>query len=218
MTNSHQKCKNKDCRKYGRTEDMVKLPNNRYYCNDDCIMDVITKDRLKRQKQARISQNKAKKKEKELDIYWKKKKRDRNNNDTGKRKSAAQKAFNAFIRKRDENEPCISCGGTQLDVPYLRGGYWDCGHFKSVGGFPELRFEELNAHKQCKSCNGGSGRFARKDRTVSDEYKKRLAGKIGQKSFTWLNGPHDAKNYTCVDFKEIELHYKKKLKSLIHTS
>jgi len=215
VTNSHQRCKNKDCKKeYGRTEDMIPLPNGSYACDHDCIMAVVIKDRIKRTEQAREQLRWKKKQEKKIDLKVKKMKKDHYANDRGLRQREAQKAFNAFIRKRDELEPCISCGGTQLDVPYLRGGYWDCGHFKTVGGFPELRFEELNAHKQCKSCNGGSGRFARKDRTVSDEYKKRLAEKIGQESYAWLNGPHDAKNYTCADFKEIELKYKKKLKQL----
>ncbi len=69
-------------------------------------------------------------------------------------KAQAQKAFNAYIRARDAGLPCISCGET--NPPDLHGGQWDCGHFKTVGAYPELRFEERNAHKQCKSCNAGS--------------------------------------------------------------
>ncbi|MFT0955766.1 recombination protein NinG, partial [Klebsiella pneumoniae] len=69
-------------------------------------------------------------------------------------KTQAQKAFNAYIRARDVGLPCISCGET--NPPDLHGGQWDCGHFKTVGAYPELRFEERNAHKQCKSCNAGA--------------------------------------------------------------
>jgi len=180
-------------------------------------MDLISKKREKERVRALEQQKWEKKQDKIIDAKVKQMKKDMNANNRGLRQREAQNAFNKFIRKRDENLPCISCGGTQLDVSYLRGGYWDCGHFKTVGGFPELRFEELNAHKQCKSCNGGSGRFAKKDRTVSEEYKIRLAKKIGQEAYDWLSGPHKPNNYTCADFKEIELKYKKKLKELPET-
>lgn len=70
----------------------------------------------------------------------------------------AQSAFNAFIRERDEGKPCPSCG--TYHPPMIFGGQWDCGHFMGVGARPELRFEEKNAYRQCKACNGGSGRFA----------------------------------------------------------
>jgi hypothetical protein len=51
------------------------------------------------------------------------------------------------------------------------GGQWDCGHFMGVGARPELRFEEKNAYRQCKACNGGSGRFAAKNATVHARYR-----------------------------------------------
>ena len=63
----------------------------------------------------------------------------------------AQAAFNAFIRARDSGKPCISCSvplsGAQV------GGAFDCGHYRSVGSSPHLRFHEDNAHGQCKHCN-----------------------------------------------------------------
>ena len=57
-----------------------------------------------------------------------------------------QKVFNEFIRLRDKNEPCISCGRT-LPAKY------DAGHFYSVGAYPNLRFNEDNVHGQCVECN-----------------------------------------------------------------
>jgi hypothetical protein len=97
-------------------------------------------------------------------------------------------------------------------MPY---GKYDCGHFKTVGGFPELRFEELNAHKQCKKCNGGAGNFTRKDASVSKEYRKQLIKKIGLDKVEWLEGAHEPKKYTCAELKAIELLYKQKLKDLV---
>ena len=142
-----------------------------------------------------------------------KKKKELKDNDRKIRVPAAQKAFNAFIRARDCLLPCISCGNHILvDMPY---GKYDCGHYKTVGGFPELRFEELNAHKQCKKCNGGAGNFTRKDASVSKEYRINLIDKIGADKVDWLEGPHEPKKYTCAELKEIELRYKQKLKDLI---
>lgn len=124
----------------------------------------------------------------------------------------AQAAFNKFIRLRDADKPCISCG--RVDVEWTRGGAWDCGHFLGRGAYPELRFEELNAHKQCKSCNGGSAKYARKGRTVANEYEARLIERIGQDKVDWLKGPHEPKHYTVDDLKAIKQTYQAKCKEL----
>ena len=119
----------------------------------------------------------------------------------------AQEAFNAYIRERDKDEPCISCGKFGLENKH--GGAWDCGHFKSIGAFPELRYEPLNAHKQCKSCNSGSGKFGKfhkKELTVSAEYRERLIKKIGPDNVNWLEGKHEAKHYTKEQLEEIKKH------------
>jgi hypothetical protein len=63
----------------------------------------------------------------------------------------AQIAFNAFIRLRDKDQLCICC-----DKPYGTnnlGGDFDCGHWRSRGAAPHLRFNEDNAHGQRKYCN-----------------------------------------------------------------
>ena len=112
----------------------------------------------------------------------------------------AQAAFNAFIRARDESESCISCGRFHY-------GQYHAGHYRTVGANPELRFEELNCHKQCSVCNNHlSGNLI--------NYRIGLVAKIGQESVDWLEGPHAAKKYTVADLKQIELTYKQKLKEL----
>lgn len=120
----------------------------------------------------------------------------------------AQKAFNAFIRERDAPRTCISCPVSvfTLDVG-LTGGGWDCGHYLSVGSHPELRFEELNAHKQCKKCNnyrsGNAG-----------NYRLGLVHRIGISKVEWLEGPHEPAKYTVDDLKAICFRYRAKLKDL----
>ncbi|WP_354690909.1 recombination protein NinG [Phytobacter sp. RSE-02] len=127
-------------------------------------------------------------------------------------KSQAQQAFNNFIRYRDRDLPCISCN--ELNPPELHGGQWDCGHFKSVGANPELRFEERNAHKQCKSCNGGAGNFTAKEATVSKQYEAGLVERYGQDYVDWLNGPHPMTNYRREDFIHIRDEYRTKLREM----
>ena len=64
-----------------------------------------------------------------------------------------QVAFNALVRYRDRNEVCISCPThlpTLADAP---GGGFDCGHYRSRGSAPHLRFDLRNAYGQCKRCN-----------------------------------------------------------------
>jgi len=105
-----------------------------------------------------------------------------------------QALFNTWIRFRDRDGPCISCGRTNeqvaTDDPPLRGGWWDAGHYHSRGAREELSFNPDNCHKQCKSCNCGSGKYARKNHTVGAEYKERLIQKIGLERVEALNTPH----------------------------
>src|SRR5690554_3063475 len=58
-------------------------------------------------------------------------------------KKKADKYFSQFIRKRDENKPCITCG---------KRGEMDCGHFISRR-FESVRYDERNANGQCLKCN-----------------------------------------------------------------
>lgn len=128
-------------------------------------------------------------------------------------KKQAQDEFNAYIRERDEGRPCISCGET--NPPDLHGGKWDCGHFLSVGSHPEIRFEERNAFRQCKKCNGGAGHYARKNHTVSQNYEANLIAEFGQGYVDWLRGPHEPTRYRREDFIRIRDEYKAKRKALI---
>ncbi|HHF4806158.1 TPA: recombination protein NinG [Haemophilus influenzae] len=111
----------------------------------------------------------------------------------------AQAVFNKFIRLRDKNEPCISCGR------YHQGQY-HAGHYRSVGACPELRFCELNVHKQCAPCNDHkSGNII--------EYRINLVNKIGADKVAWLERQdHEPKKYTIEDCKVIIKHYKAKIK------
>jgi len=49
----------------------------------------------------------------------------------------AERKFNKFIRTRDLDKPCISCG---------RYSRLEAGHYYSGGHHPALRFNELNVN------------------------------------------------------------------------
>lgn len=127
-----------------------------------------------------------------------------------------QPVFNKYIRLRDIDQPCISCGRYDHEIKddFIRGGKFDCGHYKTVGGFPELRYEPLNAHKQCKKCNGGSGRFSHKSRSVGQDYRENLIVRIGIEKVEWLEGPHPPKHYTAEMLQEIKAKYSKLARDL----
>lgn len=178
------------CKKYNLIEDAKKV-NNSYFCNLDHAVQYGIKNKLKGKKKI----------EKEFNKETARRKRALTDNDRKLRTREAQKAFNAFIRQRDSEYSCISCGRSS-------GAKINAGHYKSVGSTPELRFEELNCHLQCEHCNSFlSGNI--------ENYRINLIKKIGLDKVEWLEGPHEPKKYTCEDLKEIELKYKQKLKELL---
>lgn len=113
-----------------------------------------------------------------------------------------QTAFNAWIRKRDEGEKCISC-----ERPASWRGQWDAGHYRAVGSAPELRFEPLNVHRQCGPCNVHlSGNLI--------PYRRNLIAKIGLTAIEWLEGPHEPKKLSVADIKEMKAYYRAEVRRM----
>lgn len=186
MANSKRKCKS--CGNFVR--EFIVTPKGVF-----CSFEVAAKwGYANKAKGAKIVQKSADKKHAA-------RKKEFNDNDKSLREKCAQAAFNAYIRGRDSNEPCISCGRYHT-------GQYHAGHYRSRGAHPELRFEELNCHKQCSPCNNHlSGNIS--------NYRPALIDKIGQDKVDWVEGPHEPKKYTCAELKEIEQLYKQKLKDLV---
>lgn len=115
----------------------------------------------------------------------------------------AQKTFNEFIRLRDKDLPCISCGR------YHEGQY-HAGHYRSVGACPELRFNEDNVHKQCSACNSHlSGNIL--------EYRLGLIEKIGLERVEFLERKdHPLLKLSVEEIKDLIKAYKAKCKELKH--
>ena len=106
----------------------------------------------------------------------------------------AQAAFNAFIRRRDDGQPCICCRR-------MHGGQHHAGHFRSVGSAPELRFDERNVWRTCAPCNTHlSGNLL--------EYRKTLVLMFGNEWVEALEGPHPPKKWTIEELKAIKEKYR----------
>jgi len=107
-----------------------------------------------------------------------------------------QTQFNRYIRLRDKNKPCISCGKPLV-------GKYDAGHYYSVGSTPELRFDADNVHGQCVACNQHlHGNLI--------EYTERLPLRIGDKRFEQLKSRRGKiKKYSIEELKEMKAKYRR---------
>ncbi|SET28784.1 recombination protein NinG [Thorsellia anophelis] len=112
----------------------------------------------------------------------------------------AQKAVNRYIRERDADKNCISCGA-------IESVQWDAGHYRTVASSPQLRFHEDNIHKQCVVCNQyKSGNIA--------PYRLALIEKIGLERLEFIENNNESKRWTVEELQAIEVEYKNKLKEL----
>ena len=105
--------------------------------------------------------------------------------------------FQRWIRLRDKDKPCISCGTISSSV-------WDGGHFKKAELYSGVIFHEHNVNLQCGKCN----RFLGGNEL---NYRTGLIAKIGEQAV--LNLEHLAemsrmKKYTNEELEEIKLKYK----------
>ena len=85
-------------------------------------------------------------------------------------RAIAVRHFHKYIRYRDRDKPCISCGSYNTS---------DASHFYSGGQNPVVRFAEDNVHLACRKCNYFlSGNLI--------PYRQNLIEKIGQERFDRL--------------------------------
>jgi hypothetical protein len=110
----------------------------------------------------------------------------------------AQRLFNCWIRSRDEGKPCISCGSFNTA---------HASHFYAAGSYTGLRFNELNCHASCVSCNTFKGGNIH-------EYRKRLVERIGEENLQKLDlsaSLNRFKKYSRFDLELIIEMYKNKV-------
>ena len=169
---SNRKLRCLGCRDYFHRESGFKAPVG-FFHSSECAYSYSTKKAAKKTQKDDKRQHKLDKERVKTKGQWLKE---------------AQASFNKFIRIRDSKEPCISCQRHHQ-------GQYHAGHYRTVGGSPELRFNELNNHKQCSACNNFlSGNIA--------DYRINLIKKIGIDKVEWIEGPHEAKKYSIEEIKQ----------------
>jgi hypothetical protein len=112
----------------------------------------------------------------------------------------AQQVFNKWVRLRDQDQGCISCGNTL-------GSKYDAGHFWSAGGHSAVRFHPDNVHLQCQPCNTHlHGNIV--------PYRQELLRRIGAERLEFLEGVHQSKYWSIQELKEIKIKYTQLIKGL----
>jgi ElaB/YqjD/DUF883 family membrane-anchored ribosome-binding protein len=113
----------------------------------------------------------------------------------------ALEIFNTYIRLRDKDKPCVSCGAKAGTYTISSGHYFPQGNNRAIA------LDERNAHGQCwYNCNSSkSGNLS--------EYYPELINRIGQKGYEDLQRlRHQTKRYTVDELKDIKEYYKEKIK------
>ena len=112
-----------------------------------------------------------------------------------------QRVVNDYIRERDRDLPCISCG-TWTTVQ------WEAGHFRSRGKASHLRYHEDNIHAQCHQCNVHlSGN--------QQQYRINLIAKIGAERVEALENNNTPHRYTREELDAIRKRYRALLRELV---
>ena len=170
------KCRN--CKaQYTRTQTM------QTWCSIDCAIAI-----------ARTAQRKA------YDKETRRLKHERNAKDKDYWEDKAKTACHKYIRERDVDLPCISCGR-------FHGGQYHAGHYRPSGVNSAVRYDARNIHKQCAPCNNNkSGNLT--------EYRKSLIDKVGVEVVEWLDNNHEVKRWTIAELQQVEAMYKDALNRL----
>lgn len=116
---------------------------------------------------------------------------------------AARSVFQLFIRLRDSNLPCISCGVKEAKQ-------FDGGHFFKAELYTGLIFNEMNCHKQCSYCNDYlSGNLIK--------YRAGLIDRYGVERVRELEDRADKSRvykFTKFELLQIKKHYQQRIKEM----
>ncbi|UBB18352.1 recombination protein NinG [Comamonas odontotermitis] len=116
------------------------------------------------------------------------------------RRARAQVEVNAYVRLRDADLPCISCGR-------FHEGQWHAGHYRSRGAAINLALDPRNIHKQCQPCNTHLHGNA-------IAYRAGLVERYGLAFVEELEADNTPRHYTDADFDAIRDEYRAKTNQL----
>jgi len=121
----------------------------------------------------------------------------------GQFEAEAKTSFQKWVRMRDKDMPCISCGVKDTDL-------FDGGHYFKAELFSGLIFDERNCHKQCRKCN----RFLNGNEL---QYRSGLIKRYGIDFVTNLESISDSKRVYKYSREELiakKIQYDLKIKEL----
>ena len=110
----------------------------------------------------------------------------------------AQMVVNKYVRLRDLNKPCCSCG-------HFGDRQFHSGHYQNVGGHRQLRFYTLNIHKQCSICNNWKS-------SNNEQYRPFMINKYGLEFVERLEANQERGNYTVEYLQRLIKVFRKKIK------
>lgn len=151
-----------------------------------------------KQRDAEIAAREQRKRDKEARAKWRERKAEAK--PLKHWEDLTQRVVNDYIRERDRDLPCISCG-TWTTVQ------WEAGHFRSRGKASHLRYHEDNIHAQCHHCNVHlSGN--------QQQYRINLIAKIGAERVEALENNNTPHRYTREELDAIRKRYRALLREL----
>ena len=163
-------------------------------CSPSCALSLAKSKRAKEEKREQVRQRKADRERKEAIKTL------------PKLLKEAQEAVNSYVRARDADLPCISCGNPPPDLSGLHAGR-DAGHYRSVGSAPHIRFNLDNIHAQCVSCNKFKAGNAA-------DYRLGLIERIGLPRVEALEADYSVKKWHKDEVRAIRDEYRRKAREL----
>lgn len=160
-----------------------------FVCSPSCAL----------QYQKRQKENKQKKAEAVARREWKERKA--NLKPLKHWEDMTQRVVNDYIRERDRNLPCISCGTWETVQ-------WEAGHYRSRGKASHLRYNEDNLAKQCHHCNVALS-------ANQQQYRIGLIARIGVKRVEALENDNKPHRYTREELESLRAHYRALLRALV---
>ena len=183
MANSKRKCKY--CKVYTRAFVVI---NNSAFCDIEHAVKFASENKQK-------GAEKIKKERKKKDAIRKKELKP-----AGDYIKEAQTAVNKYIRLRDRDKPCVSCGSNPNQA---FGGTFDAGHYRSRGSASHLRFNLLNIHKQCVKCNRfNSGNAV--------DYRIELIRRIGEDNVISLENNNNPRKFSIEYLQRVKAIFNKR--------
>lgn len=171
---------------------------NQKFCmiHNECIKAFNEELKLKQAKERQKKANQIKRQHQKEKKEWHDK-----NDSYAKRLGKVKAIFQKWIRLRDKDEPCISCGTKQAEL-------WDGGHFLKAELYSGLIFHKFNCNKQCRKCN-----FYLDGNELN--YREGLIKKIGADNVLLLENSKDYNReyrYTNEELEAIKVKYSELIK------